>query len=181
MKYALFLSLTLGVLAGCGQGDANQGDAEQEEENANGGAESEISGYVMDEEDDEILVVAEESRSTEGDGEQYEAVWFADAPEEAELGEKITVEYGDVQDSYPAQSSVEEYEIIEPESTDGANLTETEVLNEILPVDDVEVPVAAKLAFDSESNQWNIEIVDGVELMGADVDEEVIDFEVEDK
>ncbi|QQK74892.1 DUF3221 domain-containing protein [Salicibibacter cibarius] len=177
MKCVPLLFLSLGMLSGCGLQESN---SEQEQGESN--AASEISGYVVDENDEEVLVVDTEASSTANDGEHYDAVWLSDFSEDVELGEKVNAEYGDAMEPYPGETSDVAYiEVIEEERPEDADLTDAEVLREILPVDELDVPVIKTLEHDAEANQWTIEMADGVELMGGDMDAETIDFEIDDE
>ncbi|QQK79009.1 hypothetical protein HUG20_03235 [Salicibibacter cibi] len=177
MKQMLLLSLSLGVISACGDQEE-----EQEQKQGESNAASEITGYVVDENDDEVLVVDTEPSSTAGDGEHYDAMWLAHFSEDVELGEKVNAGYGDAIEPYPGETSDVVYiEVLEEERPEEANLTKTEALREILPVEELDVPAIKTLEFDDESNQWTIEMADGVELMGADMDAEVIDFEIDDE
>ncbi|WP_160141662.1 hypothetical protein [Salicibibacter halophilus] len=54
------------------------------------------------------------------------------------------------------------------------------MLREILPADELDVPVIKTLEHDEEAGKWTIEMADGVDLMVADMDAEVIEFEIDD-
>ena len=176
MKQVFLLALSLGMLFGCG---LQESDSEQEQGGSN--AASEVSGYVVEEEDERILVVDTESNSTASGGEHYDAIWLSGFSEDVDLGEEVNAGYGDAMEPYPGETSDVAYiEVKDEERPEGAELSEAEVLREILPVDELDVPVIKTLEHDEEAGKWTIEMADGVELIGADMDAEVIEFEIKD-
>lgn len=120
-----------------------------------------ITGYVMDRTDQQILVVSTEGEDfseTGGADEFYNAVWFSNAPEDISIGEKVRVWHdGEVAESYPAQATLEDYEILSPDTPDGAEQTEAEALEKALS--DIEFDhdmyTVQSIEFDSDEGEWS--------------------------
>ena len=138
-----------------------------------------IIGYVMDKEGGRILVVnsvAQDFSETGGISEYYDAIWFANAPEDIQVGEKVKVWYDIVMDSYPAQSEAIHLEIITTPRPDGAELTETEALYQALTSQlmNIDNPIAVKnIWYDNDNDIWEIELKDiwGEEIYNIQIDD----------
>lgn len=123
-----------------------------------------IIGYVMEKEEDRILVISPEAQdfsSTGGISEYYNAIWFANAPKDINIGEKVKVWYEYTLDSYPAQSEVIHIEVIPAQQHEGANLTEEEALyraltSELIAADGLVVVKA--IEYDKENGKWDVEL-----------------------
>lgn len=159
------------------QGSTNDDDTEDDTE-----AVEEITGHVMDKSNDEILVVdPEENTDAGGEGEHYSAVWFSNVEKDVSLGQKVTVGYDMIQESYPGQASPVNIETIETDSPEAADLNEAEAFRNVLPTEEIEVPVVTDISYDGESDLWSIELMDGQELLNEHQDNEVFDFEIDDE
>ncbi len=138
-----------------------------------------IIGYVMDKEGGRILVVnpeAQDFSATGGISEYYDAIWFANAPEDIEVGEKVKVWYDNVLDSYPAQSEAIHVEIIPGQKPNGANLSETDALYQALTSQlmNIDSPIVVKnIRYDDDNDIWEIELKDtwGEEIYNIQVDD----------
>jgi|GEM_PF-933777 len=187
-KRILMLAMVLLVsFTGCAQipntDDVNNGDPAGLNENtepASGGkdaafydkgdesqnTEPGIIGYVMKKEDGRILVVDSSPKDFSDSGgvaEFYDAIWFSGAPEDIEVGEKVKVWFGEVRESYPAQSSAKRIEVVTGVRPEGAMLTEAEAIAKALSsVENKEdFLVAVKsVEFDTEKGEWNIQLKD---------------------
>ncbi len=139
-----------------------------------------ITGYVMDKQENEILVVAKEAqdfRSTGGIPEFYNAVWFSNAPSEIAIGDYVNVWYDFVAESYPGQSEVKEITAIPSEPPNGAILNESEILAQTLQSLELTGLYGVELIeFHANSNVWRIILKD---LLFED--EESIELEVPDQ
>jgi hypothetical protein len=170
--FALILSIFLILsLFGCSQTDIND-IIDDSFNNSTAGvlsgdpvnAEPTIIGYVMNKQNERILVVnpdAVDFSSTGGIDEYYDAVWLSNAPENINVGEKVKVWFSDVMDSYPAQSSIESIEVIPSQRPDGAALTEAEALYEALASAEINTDiflVVISIEYDRESNKWSIKL-----------------------
>ncbi|PKR77078.1 hypothetical protein CEY16_10040 [Halalkalibacillus sediminis] len=132
-----------------------------------------IEGYVMEMDEDRILVVEPEL----SDNDQYQAVWYSDVPDGIEMGQFVYVWHEGQEESYPAQASIDEIEIQESETVDESNLTEQEALNTALSstdFEDTEVLVVDSVSFDSDSSIWEISLNDseGTSVSTIQVDDE---------
>ena len=73
-----------------------------------------------------ILVVdpvAQDFSDTGGIEEFYNAIWFSNAPQEVEPGNKVEVWFDIVAESYPGQSEALDIKIIQEEVPEGADLS----------------------------------------------------------
>lgn len=120
---------------------------------------SDITGYVMDKEDDRILVV-----STSVQGKHYPAMWLGNGPQDIQIGDKIDVWYDtdyDISDSYPGGAAAGRVEKIVNNKPRGAYLTESEALYKSLSSDElgaVGYTTVMSVEYDNDSNRWHIEL-----------------------
>ncbi|WP_017473778.1 DUF3221 domain-containing protein [Amphibacillus jilinensis] len=94
-----------------------------------------ITGYVVDQSDDRILVASDQVQDlskTGGVSEYYEMIWFLNAPTDIQCGDKVDIWYDTTDDSYPANSTLQDYHIHDQESPKGARLTPADALKEAL-------------------------------------------------
>lgn len=139
-----------------------------------------IIGYVMNKESDSILVInpeAQDFSSSGGVSEYYDAIWFTNAPQDIEVGEKVKVWFDNVMDSYPAQSEVIHLEVIPSQTPNGANLTESEALKKALTseLSNMESLIVVKnINYANKSDSWDIKLK---EIWG----DEVYDVQIDDK
>ena len=121
-----------------------------------------ITGYVMDKGGEGILVVSTEAKDysgTGGIGEFYNAAWVGGAPDEVEVGDFVEIRFeGGVNDSYPAQASAGEIEILPGSAPDGAALSDTEALNKALTQESFgnEILTVHSIEFDASQSEWTI-------------------------
>lgn len=123
-----------------------------------------IIGYVMEKEDDRILVIdpeAQDFSETGGVSEYYNAIWFNNAPKDIGIGEKVKVWYDYTRDSYPAQSEVMYIEVIPSQKPEGVNLTEGEALykaltSQLLNTDSI--IVVKTIEYKKETDKWDIKL-----------------------
>lgn len=123
-----------------------------------------ITGYVMDKEGDRMLVASYEAQDLSDDGgvsQFYQLIWFSNAPETIEIGDKVSIWYNDLNESYPAQSSVKDYKIIESTKPNDANLTEIQALKRALAKQKnhpSQVFAVQSITFDQDEANWLIEL-----------------------
>lgn len=168
----LLLGLSL-LLTGC-MGEPQAGEENREEY-------SSMVGYIMDiDSGGRILVVdpvAQDFSNTGGVDEFYNAIWFSDAPQEVELGERVEVWFDAVAESYPGQSGVKDLEVITEEVPEGANLSPTQALNRLLTQEEGSRFTAVQsIPYDKEQDQWTIRLK---ELMTEDP--QVLEYTIEDE
>ncbi len=138
-----------------------------------------ITGYVMDKTDDSMLVVdpeAQDFSETGGTDEFYDAIRFSDIPDHVELGDHVRVWYDMVADSYPGQASAAHVEVIPSQSPEGATMTESELLNQVLEAHQAEISelvVVDSITYDSRNELWEV-ILNGV------WDDDIYTFEIAD-
>jgi hypothetical protein len=155
--FILVLSLALSIF-GCTV--KNDDDNEKKAPNAEAG----IIGYVINKQNEGILVVSNEAQdfsSTGGIEEYYNAIWFSNAPEDIKVGDQVKVWFDFVRESYPGQSEIEHIEVISSPKSDGANLTESEALSKALTSPEIKpngLHVVKSIAYDKQADRWNMEI-----------------------
>jgi len=147
--FVLLLSLTISLL-GCSSDNSND--------------EAGITGYVMNKENDRILVVSSEAQDFSDSGgldEFYNAIWFAKAPKDIIIGEKVMVWFDIVAESYPGQSEIKKIAVIPSSLPKGADLTEADAIYKALtsPNIDINQVLAVKsVEYNSQEDNWNIKI-----------------------
>ncbi|MDA3130864.1 YobA family protein [Aliibacillus thermotolerans] len=165
-----FIFFTVAILSACGT-------QPEEPEQRGESVDSMMTGYVMEKEDNRILVVdseAQDFNETGGSDEFYNAIWFSNVPEEVELGDKVRVWFDITLESYPGQSEANNIEIIPSETPEGASLTESEALQRALVTHETEgVFAVTVIEFDQESSTWHIELKNTM-------NENVVEMTVED-
>ena len=157
----LVLILMISLLAGCAS------ETGKDEVNNNYEEFGSIVGFVVNiDESGRSLVVSEtplDFSDTGGDEEFYEAIYFSEMPEKVEVGDKVKVWHDIVMESYPAQSSAEHAEILEPNRPEGANKSEKQVVINALAVMSEEgglnVNGVKSVEFDKENSNWVVELV----------------------
>lgn len=162
-----FLLLSL-FLFGCGgNNNAFQGEPEYE-------------GYVVDEKNGSILVVASKAKDVNEDGnaDYYSALWGSNAPSRVRVGHQVEVWVdGGVDDSYPGQAKIGKVNIVSKEKPGAADLTEAEAVQKALKKLDEEkgIPVIQSAEFFEEKDRWVIKVL--VKLAG---EESVYNLSVKD-
>lgn len=123
-----------------------------------------IVGYVMERDGDRILVINPEPQDFSGTGgvsEYYDAIWFENAPNDINMGEKVKVWYDIVRDSYPGQSEAMHIEVIPSQKPEGANLTESEALYRALTSQEIHsdsILAVKSIEYDSKTKKWEIKL-----------------------
>ncbi|MPW27231.1 DUF3221 domain-containing protein [Alkalibaculum sp. M08DMB] len=139
-------------------------------------------GYVIQRENDRILVVdtiAQDFSETGGLDEFYNAIWFANAPEDVNIGDKVKVWFDIVAESYPGQSTVKYIEVVNFEKPSGANLSETEALHKVLTSDENNINqlvAVSSIEYNRDTGKWKIILKDIWNDRG-----ELLEFQVDDQ
>jgi hypothetical protein len=139
-----------------------------------------ITGYVMNKENDRILVVSSKAQDFSANGgvnEFYNAIWFSKAPKDIKTGEKVMVWFDIVAESYPGQSEVKEIAIVPGQLPEGADLTEADALNKALASEEVDanqVLAVESLEYNKQEDNWSIKLKETWS-------DKVYDIKVEDK
>lgn len=151
--FSLALVLLIAVpLLGCSADNSND--------------EAGITGYIMNKENDRILVVSHEAQDFSSNGgvdEFYNAIWFSKAPKDIEIGEKVMVWFDMVAESYPGQSEIKKIAVVPSRLPEGADLTEADALNKALTseaTDTNKVLAVKSIEYNSQENNWNIKLKD---------------------
>jgi len=160
MKIAAALLALVVLLAGCGAEPKPLGSKAEPEQTAG------FVGYVVRQEKDRLLVVGSESkdyRAGGGIGPYYEAVWFSNAGEAAEVGQRVEVfSNGEFAESYPAQGKAIRVEILASAKPDGAGWTEAQAVRKALQaseIADAVAPAVKSVSYEKERSEWLIEFV----------------------
>lgn len=141
----------------------------------NSKGEAGITGYVMNKENDRILVVSSDAQDFSSNGgidEFYNAIWFSKAPKDNIIGEKVMVWFDNVAESYPGQSEIKEIAIVPGKLPEGADLTEADALYEALASKDIDmnqILAVKSMEYNSQEDNWNIKLKDTMSGMIYDV------------
>jgi len=128
--------------------------------------EPDITGYVVEKSNDNILVVSETSedlRENGGVAEFYEMIWFSNSSNEINLGDKVDIWYNSVNQSYPAKATIKTFNIHEPDQPDDALLTESEVLEQVLSNLDIQPDqlfAIQSIQFNKSKQIWLINLME---------------------
>ncbi|MGM0843896.1 MAG: DUF3221 domain-containing protein [Bacillota bacterium] len=142
---------TLFILAACSNENGNKD-----------GEEPGITGFVMDKEGQQILVVSTQAKDYSDNGgikEYYDAVWASEAPNDVNVGEQVKISFdGGMDTSYPGQAAVGKLEVIPSSSPEGAALSEAEALNRALSQNkfENEILTAVTISYEADKNEWSI-------------------------
>lgn len=145
-KFLLVLFLVL-ASAGCSAADTAPG----------------IEGYIVRKEDDSMLVVSSMPKDFSASGGMksfYDAIWFSNAPEDVEVGQKVQVWYRTVKESYPAQSSANKVRVLPGMKPNGADLSENQAILKALQSRNINgVPAIKQVDYDSGTDTWIITFI----------------------
>jgi hypothetical protein len=145
------------IFAGCSNTNGNGHGGEPEP-----GSEPGITGYVMDREGQEILIVSTEAKDFSGNGgmeEFYDAVWASNPPNDVKVGEQVKIWFdGGVETSYPGRAAVGKIEVMPSSTPEGATLSDTEALNRALSKNKLENEIVTPQSFfyDADKEEWTI-------------------------
>jgi len=143
--------LMLFILVGCSNDSGN-----------NYVGEPGITGYVMDKEGKEILVVSTEAKDYSKNGgnkEFYDAVWASKSPNNVEEGEQVKIWFENgVATSYPGQASVGKLEVMPSSIPEGVTISDTEALNKVLSKNkfENEILTVQSISYDDDKDEWSI-------------------------
>lgn len=146
--------------------------------------EPDIIGYVMEVEENQILVVASEPITTAGSNEFYDAMYFSNVQEDAQVGDFVQAwTDGGAADSYPGQAALGHLEVIEVEQREGAKLTEAEAIQRAIDYGKETNQIANHVIairsidfdrYNQENAVWSFEFYDTME-------ENVFHIEIQDQ
>lgn len=156
---------------------ANDYDADADNNaDAESGVDANITGYIMNIDGDEMLVIANHPKDYSPDGgveEFYNAIMFSDVPDDVEVGDFVHVwAQNGINESYPGQGTVgrlEEAEVSQPED---ALLTEAEAIQKAIEYgketgefvnDATAIREIDFHRYSRENATWSIEFYDTVE------------------
>jgi len=136
-----FLLLLAAVTAGCRATIEDQAD----------GPGPGIEGYVVKKEGESMLVVASDRN----------AIWFAEAPRETVVGQRVQVWFGEVRESYPAQAKADRVTIFLSPKPLGADLSEADAIRAALGAHaSSTAPAIRQVEYDETSDAWSVTIED---------------------
>jgi hypothetical protein len=158
MKKRWFIGTFIGislVLGACGAAstsddyDPNEAEAED--------VEPDMTGFVMDQDENKILVVTPMGEESTQEG---RAMWVSEAPEGRWIGKQVEVWVdGAIAESFPEQATAERVQELEMSEVEGADLKASEALSTALSEADRENILAVELlAFDQQADQWTVRL-----------------------
>lgn len=160
MKRRWVVGVILGIsviTSACG----STSSSDQIEPNETEETEPDMAGFVMDQEENRILVVApmDDESGLEG-----RAMWVSDAPEGAWIGKHVEVWVaGSIAESYPEQAAAEQIKELEMSIVEGADLEASEALSTALSEaeetkQEGSILAVELLAFDEQTDQWTVKL-----------------------
>lgn len=158
MKKGWFIGMFIGiplVLGACGEAstsdDYDPNEAETED------VDPEITGFVMDQDENKILVVTPMDDESTQEG---RAMWVSEAPEGLWVGKQVEVWVdGAIDESFPEQATADKVRELEMSEVEGADLKASEALSTALSEANQEDILAVELlAFDQQSDQWTVKL-----------------------
>lgn len=123
---------------------------------------NEITGYVLDIKDGNILVVDPKLAEIANDGGRtkdfHRAIWLSNTKEKVSIGQKVKVSYGDTLVSYPAKSEALSMEIVESNKPKGAVLSEQQVISKAIGVSPFTegVTIIKKVTYNKSFKNWSV-------------------------
>lgn len=157
MRWMLGMFMVFSLsLSACGLSETEEVDQNEVEAEA---SDPDMSGFVMDQDDNRILVV---TPMDDGSGDEGRAMWVSGAPEGLWVGKQVEVWVdGDIAESYPEQATAEKVQELEMSEVQGADLKASEALSTALSETEPEqtdVLIVSLLSFDEESDQWTVKL-----------------------
>ncbi|KGX88187.1 YobA family protein [Pontibacillus litoralis] len=150
MKYVI-LVFVFSLLTGCGIAKESP----------------DLTGYVMDRQDNNFLVVSDtpiDYSETGGVSEFYNAVWVSGSEAEVPEGEKVQVWfYEGIAESYPGHGKAKEINIVPSTMPEGADLTEAEALGLALEsshTSSFSMYAVQSITYEAKQDQWNISFIE---------------------
>ncbi|WP_082232327.1 DUF3221 domain-containing protein [Halobacillus massiliensis] len=154
-KWGLLLLL---LIVGCSSQEGTEEPADKQPDNDT------FSGYVMDQQENSILVVDK----IENNG--GSPIWITGVEKDMWLGKfvEVTID-GPVAESYPMQAEAGEVSVQEPEDTEGADLNENQALASALSeVDRGNALAVESMTYDKDQDQWVIKMRSTVTESGTE-------------
>lgn len=119
-----------------------------------------IEGHVVKVENGTFLVVSsvpEDYSSTGGVKEYYNAIWFSNAPNNIQIGQKVQVWFDEVLESYPGRSNAKKVSILPTTKPDNADLSETEAIQKALVAQGENgLTIMKSITYDAKSDTWTM-------------------------
>jgi hypothetical protein len=161
-KWWIISILCLFVLVGCSM-DSSNSVRNGENKNASSQDDSkenlppDMTGYVMSQEGDQILVVDTIDPDTNGNP---RAMWVSDVSGNSLIGKRVEVWTHDaVQESYPEQAEADKVAVLEMSEVEGADLEAYEALsNALTDLSTQDILSVKMLSFDIDSDEWLVQL-----------------------
>ncbi|MGP4076820.1 DUF3221 domain-containing protein [Halobacillus sp. K22] len=162
------------ILTGCAAAPTSNSDSQPkeppEQENP---SPPEITGFVMEQKEDQILVVAPLDSDSDSNP---NAMWVSDAPKDRWVGKQVEVWVkGGVRESFPTQAEAEQVTVLEMSQVEGADMEAPEALSKALMEIQGDKLLAVKLIlYREEEDKWEVQLTrldssnEEIETMVAD-------------
>jgi hypothetical protein len=154
-KLFVIISMLSSILVACGtnQPSISTGTTDDNKKEDQGSELTmKMEGYVIEKQSNQMLVVNPNPK------EHTDAVWFSNIPNSIEIGDKVTVSFDIILESYPGQAEAKEVNVHESNKPQGADLTEAEALQKALAEIKVNTPILSGLQYMKDSDTWRIEV-----------------------
>lgn len=158
-RIGLLIIAAVSLLVGCGEKEETKNEIEMKDPEI---TVPYIEGYVVDEREGALLVVANEEVSLSNTKEKYRnAVWFSPIPENIEVGASVRVwTTSPIAESYPAQGTADRWEVSDEVTPQGAALSETDAIRIALKekANPETLLVVESVTYHSDRNVWEVDL-----------------------
>ncbi|WP_281974407.1 DUF3221 domain-containing protein [Halobacillus litoralis] len=144
------------LVASCGTQESSSQEYDPADEKE--APDPDMSGFVMEQEEDRILVVTSMNEETNQEG---RAMWVSGVSSDSWVGKQVKIWIdGEILESFPEQAKAEKVQELEMSEVEGADLKASEALStalsEIQSTEDI--LVVEMLAFDVDSDKWTVKL-----------------------
>lgn len=158
-RIGLMIIAAVSLLVGCVEKEETQSQIEMKDPEI---TVPYIEGYVVDEREGALLVVANEEVSLPNTKEKYRnAVWFSPIPENIEVGASVRVwTTSPIAESYPAQGTADRWEVSDEVTPQGAALSETDAIRIALKekANPETLLVVESVTYNADHNEWEVDL-----------------------
>jgi hypothetical protein len=154
-KLALILTIsTIGLFA-CGNNQPTTSGTNEQPPKEDPVTSMQLEGYVVKKTANTVLVVNPNPKeATQSNGPAY----FSNTPDTLKIGDKVSISFGIMLESYPGQAEAIEVKVLESHKPSGADLTEEQALNKALSNKQLKTPILSGFHFNKETDTWNIQV-----------------------
>ncbi|WP_338788127.1 DUF3221 domain-containing protein [Metabacillus sp. FJAT-53654] len=151
----IFITLsTIGLFA-CGNNQPTTTGTNEQPPIEDPATSMQLEGYVVERTANTVLVVNPNPKeATQSNGPAY----FSNTPDTLKIGDKVSISYEVMLESYPGQAEAIEVKVLESHKPSGADLTEEQALNKALSKKQLKTPILSVFQYNKETDTWNIQV-----------------------